>query len=343
MKPSPAPESIRTWLRREAIREARLGAILLFAALVVVFALNAAWPAFDGHWRRVNERLARTALHQHPLALIQTFSDRLHGSEYGWRLLAWSAPFNVTVARDGLRAEYPEVVAVIDGRPVIPRAATLKRMDAARFHERETAFLTRYLQIETYRFTWLYGEEDTFGVPDPSAALGQLSTKVLGLPDALLHSLGGIVAAGPVSILLFSTVLALAGLALWQAPRPSRRWLKLLLWPLLASALIWVVVLPMAITAAILGRLTPNTPALVLVAMLPLQWLAARAALRAAAHVFRRVPPGASPTAAIQALTPPALAVPVFAPAPPPPAATADFPAPPPTPPPLRAGQTRRP
>lgn len=340
---STPPEALRPRFVRELQHAARLAALLLLGTLGLVLGLRATWPDFGGHWHRLNDRLARAALHQHPLALIGTFSDRLHDSEYGWRLLSWSAPFNVTAARSALREEYPEIIGVNEGQPVIPRAATLKRMDPGRFHSRETAFLTRYLQIETYRFTWLYGEEDTFGVPDHTVALGQLATKTFGVPDALLFTLLGIIAAGPVSILLSSTVLAIAGLALWQSPRPSRWWLKLLLWLPLASGLVWVAVLTMAIAAALFGRLTPNTPALAAVAVLPLQFLAARLALRLASHVLRNVPRGASPTAVIHALSPPALAVPVFAKPPAATAPTADFPPPPPPAPPLRSGPSRHP
>ncbi|HYC69647.1 MAG TPA: hypothetical protein VEB66_00470 [Opitutaceae bacterium] len=334
----PKEESIRTWLRREAKREAKHGLLFLVAAFTVVFVLHLLWPNFAGHWARLNDRLARTAVHQNPLALLDTFSSRLHDSEYGWRLLAWSAPFNVTVARDGLRAEYPEIIGVFDGKPVVPRADSLRRLDVQRFNARQAAFFERYMQIEAYRFTWLYGEEDTFSVPDQSAALGQLATKAIGLPDAVLFTFRSIIAAGPVSIVVFSTLLALAGLALWQAPRPGRWWLKLLALPVLASTLVWLAVFPMALVAAILGRWTPNSSAFVFVALLPLLLLAARLVLRAVAHVFRHVPSGASPTVIIQSIAPAAK------PAPPPPAAaTADFPAPPPTPPPLRSGPTRSP
>lgn len=333
-------EDIRQWLRREARREARLGLLLLAIAFTVVFVLHLAWPGFAAHWERLNERLARTAVHQNPLALLDAFSSRLHDSEYGWRPLSWSAPFNVTVAREQLRAEYPEIIGVRDGAPVVPRADSLKRLDFARFSARESAFIHRYLQIETYRFTWLYGEEDDYAVPDPSAALGQLATKLFGLPDALLFTLGGIVAAGPVSIILFSTMLALAGLALWQAPRPSRWWLKLLAWPPLASTLVWFAVLPMAIAAALLGRWSANTSVLVLVSALPLLLLSARLILRVAAHLLRQAPTGAAhPAAATVSAVP-------SGPVKPPPAAvaaTADFPAPPPPPPPLRSGPTRSP
>lgn len=338
---APNEEGLRPWLRREAKREAKHALLFLAVAFTIVFVLHLFWAGFGAHWARLNERLARTAVHQNPLALLDTFSSRLHDSEYGWRLLSWSAPFNVTVAREELRTEYPEIIGVRDGQTVVPREESLRRLDLQRFHSRQADFLQRYLKIEQYRFTWLYGEEDNVDVPDQSAALGQLATKVIGLPDAVLFTFHGIIAAGPVSILVFSTLLALAGLALWEAPRPGRRWLKVLALPLLASTLVWLAVLPMALVAAILGRLTPNTSALVFVAILPLLLLVARLLLRVVARLLRNVPAGASPTAVIEAIAPVAAAKP--APVAPPPAVTAAFPAPPPSPPPLRSGPTRSP
>jgi hypothetical protein len=338
---SPHDEGIRPWLRREAKREAKHGLLFLAVAFTLVFVLHLLWPGFGSLCTKLNDRLARTAVHQNPLALLDTFSSRLHDSEYGWRPLAWSAPFNVTVARDELRAEYPEIIGVFDGQPVVPREESLRRLDPQRYNSRQAAFLARYMQIETYRFTWLYGEEDTYSVPDQSAALGQLATKVIGLPDAILYTFRSIIAAGPVSILVFSTLLALAGLALWQAPRPGRRWLKVVALPFLASTLVWLAVLPMALVAAILGRWTPNTSAFVFIAILPLLLLAARLALRVAAHLLRNVPPGASATTLIESIAP---AVAKAAPPPvPAPAPIAAFPAPPPAPPPLRSGPTRSP
>lgn len=337
---APNEQGIRAWLRREAKREGKHALLFLAVAFTVVFVLHLFWAGFGAHWTRLNERLARTAVHQNPLALLDTFSSRLHDSEYGWRLLSWSAPFNVSVARDELRIEYPEIIAVRDGQTVVPREESLRRLDVQRFNSRQADFLQRYLKIEQYRFTWLYGEEDNVAVPDQSSALGQLATKVIGLPDAVLFTFRGIIAAGPVSILVFSTLLALAGLALWEAPRPGRRWLKVLALPFLASTLVWLAVLPMAFVAAILSRWTPNTSALVFVAILPLLLLAARLALRVVAHLLRNVPAGASPSTVIEALAPVAAQP---APVAPPPAVTAAFPAPPPSPPPLRSGPTRSP
>lgn len=336
-------EGIRAWLRREARREARHGLLFLALGFTVVFVLHLLWPGFPAHWARLNDRLARTAVHQNPLALLDTFSSRLHDSEYGWRLLSWAAPFNVTVARDELRTEFPEIIGVTDGQTVVPREESLRRLDIQRFNRRQADFLQRYLKIEQYRFTWLYGEEDHFAVPDQSAALGQLATKVIGLPDAVLFTFRGIIAAGPVSILVFSTLLAIAGLALWEAPRPGRRWLKVLALPILASTLVWLTVLPMALVAAVLGRWTSNTSALVFAAILPLLLLAARLVLRLLAHLLRHVPVGPSPAAGAERAAPAAAPGVTVAPEGPPPAVTAAFPAPPPPPPPLRAGPTRSP
>lgn len=63
---SPKDEGIRAWLQRERRREARHGLLLLAVAFTAVFVLHLVWPGFGAHWARLNERLARTAVHQNP-------------------------------------------------------------------------------------------------------------------------------------------------------------------------------------------------------------------------------------------------------------------------------------
>ena len=75
---APQEEGIRPWLRREARREAQHALLFLAVGFTVVFVLHLFWAGFDAHWARLNERLARTAVHQNPLALLDTFSSRLH-------------------------------------------------------------------------------------------------------------------------------------------------------------------------------------------------------------------------------------------------------------------------
>jgi hypothetical protein len=116
-------------------------------------------------------------------------------------------------------------------------------------------------------------------------------TKIFGVPDALIHTVGSIVTAGLSAILLFSTVLALSAVALWGSHRPARWWLKVLVWPTLASALIWLAIAVMSVSAAIFGGLTPNTSALALFTALPFLFLAAKLPLRYAESLVHVAPP----------------------------------------------------
>lgn len=301
---APAPaESFRAWLRRETRRELKWCAGLLVAGLAAVIVAGQVWPGFEGAWNRLNYQLTGVALNQHPLAHLRNFGQRLENSEYGWRLLSWNAPFNVTVAREELRREYPEVIGVFDGQAVIPRDASLRRLNAARHERRITDFLTRYYAIELNRFTWLYGDEDVYSLPERSTVLGRLVTKFLGLPDAFLWVLHQIVAAGLASILMFGTVLGLSAVALRESRRPARRWIKVLLWPLFASALVWVEILFMAISAALLSWATPNTAALTLFATLPLMLLAAKAPFRFAESLLLKAGPNATAVDILRTLT----------------------------------------
>lgn len=302
-EPAAAPVPFRAWFRQELLRELRWSVVLLAAGLVAVVLAGLAWPGFAGRWNRLNYQLTGVALHQHPVALARTFAARLEAAEYGWRPLSWSAPFNVTAAREELRRDYPEVIAVVDGRPVVPREASLRRLDAARYERRLAEFTARHHALESARFGWLYPAEDAYSLPENHVLLGRLVTKFAGLPDALLHTLRTVISAGLASILLFSTVLGLAAVALRDARRPARRWIKVLLWPALASALVWLAIVGMAIPAAFLGWATPNTAALALLASLPLLLLAAKAPFRFAEGLLFRAGPNATAADVLRTLT----------------------------------------
>lgn len=131
-------------------------------------------------------------------------------------------------------------------------------------------YLARHNRIEAGRFTSLYDREDLFSPPNANVKLGLFATKVFGLADALVHTLGTIVRGGLPGVLLFGTVLTLSAPPLWRSRRPARTWLKVLAWPTLASALIWGAIFFMAVASAMFGGLTPNTSAVALFATLPL-------------------------------------------------------------------------
>jgi len=263
-------EKFRPWLQRELARAFKLGLMLLVAGAALVWGLTAVSPAMVGGWSRFNYQLSGVALDQHPLALARTFATRLRESEYGWSPLRLATPFNVTTARQALRRDYPEVASVANGVPQIPRAAALKNADPARHEQRVAAYLQRYHRIEAGRFTRLYDRDDLFSPPNANVKLGLFVTKLFGLPDALLFTLGTIVQGGPAGVVLFGTVLALTAMPLWRSRRPARTWLKFIAWPTLASTLVWAAILIMAVSAALFGGLTPNTSALALFAALPL-------------------------------------------------------------------------
>ncbi|MBI2516212.1 MAG: hypothetical protein HYV95_04790 [Opitutae bacterium] len=284
--PSPGPaEKFGAWLRRESWHALKLGAGLLAAGLALVYTLDACWPGFSAPWQRMNYQLTHTALEQHPLALVRTFGTRLGASEYGWGVLAWAEPFNVTAAGAELRSRYPEFIGVRDGEVVTRHTSLLKRGDAQHQEtqaKRAADYLALYRQIESHRFMRVYGGTDVFSPPDANAELGQVVTKLLGLPDALLHTARHIVAGGIMSALLFCAVLAFAAVALWQSHRPARRGLKLLVWPVLASALVWLAIVAMSLGALLGGVFTPNTSALALLAAAPFLLLGAKVPLRLA-------------------------------------------------------------
>jgi hypothetical protein len=286
-------ERFGAWLRREAFRALKLGAVLLVASLALVYALDATWPGFGVRWQRVNYMLSRTALEQHPQALVGTFATRLGGSEYGWGLLSWAEPFNVTAAADELRRDYPEIIEVRDGKAIVRQTSVMRRQGSQQPEiqaRRSAAYLARYHEIEAHRFTRLY-QHDIFSPPDANAELGQIGTKILGLPDAALHTVRHIVLGGITSVLLSSTMLALAAVALFKARRPSRFWLKLLVWPLLASALIWAGLIAMSLGVLFGGAFTPNTSVVSFCAALPLLFVCAEAPMRLAdALLFKPKP-----------------------------------------------------
>jgi hypothetical protein len=55
-----------------------------------------------------SDRIGQSIDSLQPFGLAKTFYDRLLQSEYGWRPLSWSEPFNVTAATARFREEHPE-------------------------------------------------------------------------------------------------------------------------------------------------------------------------------------------------------------------------------------------
>ncbi|MEI6106413.1 MAG: hypothetical protein WCR49_05305 [Opitutae bacterium] len=278
------------WLRRESWLTLKLSALALIVGLAVSQALLALSPAIAAGWDRLNYQLSVVALDQHPVALIRTFGARLQESEYGWTLLDAAAPFNVTQARKKLRSDYPEVASVTNGLPQVPRAAKLRSANPAAYDARLAAYLVRYNRIEAGRFTSLYQRDDLFTPPNANVKLGILITKLFGLPDAFLFTLGAILSAGFASVLLFTIVLALSGRALWRSRRPARTPLKLIVWPALASTLVWGAIIFMAVAAALFGGFTPNTSALALGAALPCLYLLAQMPLQLGESLMLKTP-----------------------------------------------------
>lgn len=261
--------------------ELRLTAVFLVAGLVAVFAADRLSPRFGPAWMRLNYQLTNTALEQHPTALLDAFATRLSHTQYGWGFFSVTEPFNVTAARERLHADFPDFAGVDkNGQPVHVRSSSLHRSEASARDARAAAYLARHRAIELRRFDRLYTDDSPFEVPPASVRLGRLVTKILGLPDAALHLFRRTLAAGTVSFLLFSGMFALSAVALFTSARPARRWLKALLCPFLASALAWVAILFMSISAALFSGLTPNTSALAVFAGAPLIYLAAKIPLR---------------------------------------------------------------
>lgn len=281
-------EKFRPWLRHELARALKQGLLLLVASLVVTWGLTTVSPTFSTGWASFNYRLSSVALDQHPLALARTFASRLRESEYGWKPLSVSAPFNVASARLALRRDYPEVTGVFDGVPQVPRAVALKNADPAKYEERLTAYLERHQQIESGRFTSLYDRDDLFSAPNANVKLGLFATKLFGLPDAVFSTALSLLTGGGAGVLLFATVLALSVVPLWRSRRPARVWLKLIVWPILASTLVWAAIMVMALSAAVFGGLTPNTSALALLATLPLLFVLAKLPLHLAETLVNR-------------------------------------------------------
>ncbi len=275
-------EKFRPWLRHELGRALKQGLLLLVVGLITAWVFTALSPALSSGWSSFNYRLSSVALDQHPLALARTYASRLRESEYGWGPLSLATPFNVTAARQALRRDYPEVASVLNGVPQVPRALTLKNANPARYEERLAAYMQRYNQIESGRFTRLYDRDDLFSPPNANVKLGLFVTKLFGLPDAFIYTVGTLFAGGAAGVMLFSTVLALSAVPLWRSRRPARTWLKLFVWPALASTLVWAAILIMALSAAVFGGLTPNTSALALLATLPLLFVLAKVPLHLA-------------------------------------------------------------
>lgn len=276
-----APPTFRQWLRHESILELRLTAVFLVVGLVAVFAADRLSPRFGPAWMRLNYQLTNTALEQHPTALLDAFATRLSHTQYGWGFFSVTEPFNVTAARERLRADFPDFAGIDkNGQPIHVRSSSLRRGEASEREARAAAYLARHRAIESRRFDRLYSDDSPFEIPPASVRLGRLVTKILGVPDAAVHLFRRTLAAGTASFLLFSGMFALSAVALFTSARPARRWLKVLLCPFLASALAWVVILFMSISAALFGGLTPNTSALAVFVGAPLLYLAAKIPLR---------------------------------------------------------------
>lgn len=275
-------EKFRPWLRHELSRALKQGLLLLVLGLFAIWGLAAVSPAFSNGWAAFNYRLSSVALDQHPLALARTFASRLRESEYGWRPLSLANPFNVSSARLVLKRDYPEVASVLKGVPQVPRGQALKNANPAKYEERLAAYMHRYNQIESGRFTRLYDRDDMFSPPNANVKLGLFVTKLFGVFDALFYTVGTIFAGGPAGVFLFFTVLALSASPLWRSRRPARTSLKLIVWPGLASTLVWAAILIMAVSAAVFGGITPNTSALALLATLPLLFVLAKVPLHLA-------------------------------------------------------------
>jgi hypothetical protein len=284
-------EKFGPWLRRELLRSLKLGLILLGAGGALIWGLTTASPSFASGWTNFNYRLSAAALDEHPVALVRTFATRLRESEYGWGPLSLGAPFNVTAAQGSLRRDYPEVTGVFDGVPQVPRGARLRNANPALYEQRMAAYLQRHQQIQSGRFTSLYDRDDMFSAPNANVKLGLFVTKIFGLPDACLHTIGTILDSGAPGIVLFGTVLALTALPLWRSRRPARTWLKLIAWPTLASTLVWAAIFIMAVSAALFGGLTPNTSALALFVSLPLLSMLAKLPLHLAETLVAPPPP----------------------------------------------------
>ena len=282
-------EKFRPWLARELVRALKHGLIFLAMGGAAAWTLTVLSPSFASGWTNFNYQLAAVALDQHPLALARTFATRLRESEYGWDPLRLATPFNVTAAREALRRDYPEVASVTDGVPQVPRAARLRSANPTLYDQRMADYLARHRRIEAGRFTSLYDRDDMFSAPNANVKLGLFVTKVFGLLDACMFTAGTIIGGDAAGVLLFSTVLALTASPLWRSRRPARTWLKLIVWPTLASTLIWVAILIMA-AAALLGGLTPDTSALALFATLPLLYVFAKLPLHLAETLVNPTP-----------------------------------------------------
>jgi hypothetical protein len=279
------------WFRRESWRSLKVGLLISVIGFVLSQSLTLVSPAFSEAWDRINYQLSVVALDQHPLALARTFGTRLRESEYGWGLLDAGTPCNVTATRLRLRQDFPEVASVLNGVPQVPRAAKLRAAHPARYDARMADYLHRYNRIEAARFTSLYQRDDLFTPPNANVKLGILITKIFGLPDAFLFTVGSIFSAGLASVLLFATVLALSGRALWRSRRPARMALKFVVWPTLASALVWGAIIFMAVAAALFGGLTANTSALALLSAIPLLYLLAQIPLHLGESLMLKTPP----------------------------------------------------
>jgi hypothetical protein len=275
-------EKFAPWLRRELWRALKIGAGLLVAGGALAWGLTAASPSFAAGWTNFNYQLSRVALDQHPVALIRTFATRIRESEYGWKPFSPAAPFNVTAARAALKRDFPEVTGVFDGAPLVPRGNRLRAADPAGYEKRLADYLERHRRIESGRFASLYDRDDMFSAPNANVQLGLFVTKIFGLFDGIFHTVGTILAGGAAGVVLFATVLALTAMPLWRSRRPARTWLKVFVWPGLASTLVWAAILVMAFAAAAFGGFTPNTSALALLATLPLLYVVAKLPLHLA-------------------------------------------------------------
>ncbi len=240
-----------------------------------------------------NERTERGVASLRPWTVAGTFYGRLTSSDYAVSGRWWPAPLNVTPLRDLYRidrdrwiADAPALGAIL-GEPSLFAAwdADLDRLAAWRPEPGSSADLAA--AVETARTgaagyrRWAEAQPERDGVLPPTGQSAGPLRLLLGLPDALVHTLGVAFAHGWPTGALAVLGLLVAGIAL--ADGRVHPLAAIALWPLLASLFCLAVWLAMWAATAVLGRFLDLAA---LVAMFAAAFPAAAIAAKAAGHAI---------------------------------------------------------
>jgi hypothetical protein len=208
--------------------------------------IEVSWEKGPEFLMSANRRVKNAMETLTPYNMAKLFYGRIGLDEYGWRLYSWSAPFNASEAKRRLEAK--EMQSSAPGRlsidwnlqhfaNSISNPAPTPVPGGLRAH---WAALWRQPESDA--------EVEMFTLPN------WWPLRIIGLPDAFLHTARQIFAQGMLSdMVALAAVAAAAGLLFRKKPKEDSSLVMILLLPAVASLIAFVFVLPILAGAAVLN------------------------------------------------------------------------------------------